>query len=112
MRHRGRVEQLDVGAGTGRAAMARRDGMLIAGSALTLAFALVWLSALPRVLSGITPPDWPDPVRVSALMWMLGWAVFLAAFRPVLSGPVPAPVLSAPQRKTAAAPPAPELVRL
>lgn len=97
---------------TGRAAMARRDRMLIAGPALMLAFALVWLSALPRILSGITPPDWPDPVRVSALMWMLGWAVFLAAFRPALSGPVPAPVLSAPQRKTAAPPPASELVRL
>ena len=84
---------------TARAAMARRDGLLIAGPALVLAFALVWLSALPRVFPGLVAPDWPDPLRVSALLWMLGWAVFLYGFRPALSGPVPAPVLSAPQRK-------------
>ena len=86
---------------TARAAMARHDGMLIAGPALRLAFLLVWLSALPRVLAGLLPPDWPDPIRISALVWMLGWAVFLYGFRPALTGPVPAPVLSAPQRKTA-----------
>lgn len=90
---------------TARAAMARHDGMLIAGRALSLAFLLVWLSALPRVLAGLLPPDWPDPVRISALVWMLGWAVFLYGFRPALSGPLPAPVLSAPQRKTGPAHP-------
>ncbi len=98
---------------TGRAAMARRDGMLIAGSALTLAFALVWLSALPRVLSGITPPDWPDPVRVSALMWMLGWARLSCRLSP---GPEAGRCRPGSQRaatpKAAAAPAVPELARL
>jgi uncharacterized protein involved in response to NO len=89
---------------TARAAMARDDGRLIAGPALSGAFLLVWLSALPRVLAGVLPADWPDPVRVSAFVWMLGWVLFLYGLRPALTGPLPAPVLSAAQRKTAPIP--------
>lgn len=89
---------------TARAAMARHDGRLIAGSALVSGFALVWLSALLRVMAGIAPQGWPGPVAAPALFWMLGWAVFLYGFRPALSGPVPTPVLSAPQGRAAPRP--------
>lgn len=81
----------------GRAAMARRDGRLIAGRGLILAFALVWLAALLRVLAPLAPAAWPDPITASAGIWMLGWAVYLGASYPALRGPVPFPVLSARQ---------------
>lgn len=84
---------------TGRAAMARRDGRLIAGRGLVLAFALVWLAALLRVLTPFAPQNWPDPVMAGAVMWMLGWSIFLWAYRPALHGPVPFPILSAQRRE-------------
>ncbi|HEX9857238.1 MAG TPA: NnrS family protein, partial [Paracoccaceae bacterium] len=83
----------------GRAAMARRRGTLIAGHGLTIAFALVWLAALLRVLAPFAPPEGPDPIRAAALLWMSGWALFLWAFRPALRGPVPRPVLGAPRAR-------------
>ena len=79
----------------GRAAMARQGGRLLAGRALVLAFALVWLAALLRVLTPFVPQNWPDPLAASAALWMLGWAVYLWAYRRALQGPVPFPILSA-----------------
>ncbi|PRD41853.1 hypothetical protein C5748_19555 [Phyllobacterium phragmitis] len=34
----------------------------------------------------------------SAMCWMAGWALFLRAYLPTLSGPVPRPVFSAASR--------------
>lgn len=82
----------------GRAAMARQNGTLVAGTGLMLAFALVWLAALLRVASPLLPPNPLDPIIASAALWMLGWGVFLWAFRPALFGPVPWPILSARRR--------------
>lgn len=79
----------------GRAAMARRAGKLIAGHGLATAFALVWLAACLRIASAAVPQGWPDPIILSAGVWMLGWAVFLWSYRPALRGAVPWPVLSA-----------------
>lgn len=86
----------------GRAAMRRHGRRLIAGRGMVLAFALVWLAALPRVAAPIVPAGWPDPVIASAVLWMLGWVVFLSAWRPALRGPVPWPVLSARLQETGA----------
>lgn len=80
---------------SGRAAMARSEGRLIAGRGLVLAFALVWLATLVRVLSAFAPQGWPDPIIASAALWMLGWATFLLAWRPALQGDLPFPVFSA-----------------
>lgn len=80
---------------SGRAAMGRHDRRLIAGRGLAAAFAMVWLASLLRVVSPFVPQGALEPVTVSAVMWMLGWAVFLWAYRPALQGPVPWPVLSA-----------------
>lgn len=84
---------------SGRAAMRRQDGKLIAGRGLGVAFALVWLAALVRVTEPFVPQHWPDPVIASAAMWMTGWGVFLWAYRPALQGPVPSPILSARRRE-------------
>src|SRR3989338_4604901 len=79
----------------GRAAMARQGGRLIAGRGLVVAFAVVWLAALLRVLTPFVPQNWPDPVVASAALWMLGWCIFLWAYRPALHDPLPFPILSA-----------------
>lgn len=83
----------------GWAAMARQSGRLLAGRGLVWAFALVWLATLPRVLTPFVPPIWPDPVVASAALWMLGWSVYLWAYRRALQGPVPFPILSAQRRE-------------
>lgn len=83
----------------GRAAMARQGGRLLAGWALVVAFALVWLAALLRVLVPFVPQNWPDPVVASAALWMLGWSSFLWAYRSALHGPLPFPILSVQRRE-------------
>lgn len=87
---------------TGRAAMERRGDKLVAGPGLILAFALVWLAALLRVLSPFIPAGWPDPILAAAALWMLGWGVYLWAYRPALQGAVPWPILSARRAETSA----------
>lgn len=88
----------------GRAAMARQDDKLIAGRGLAVAFALVWLAAVLRVVSPFVPLGWFDPIRTSTMLWMLGWAVYLWAYRPALQGDLPWPILSARRRDTVARP--------
>jgi uncharacterized protein involved in response to NO len=78
----------------GRAAMARQGGRLLAGRGLVTAFALVWLAALLRVLTPFVPQSWTDPVVASAALWMLGWFIFLWAYRPALLGPLRYPIFS------------------
>lgn len=84
----------------GRAAMARQGGRLIAGRGLVWAFALVWLGTFLRVLTPFVPQNWPDPVMASAALWMLGWSIFLYAYRSALHGLLPFPILSAQRCKT------------
>lgn len=78
-----------------RAAMRRSGTRLLAGAGLSLAFLLVWMSPLVRLLQPDTAVVGFDPATLSAAIWMAGWAVFLWAFRPALRGDVPSPVLSA-----------------
>ncbi len=79
----------------GRAAMVRHGDRLMAGPDLLLAFALVWSAALQRVLAPFVPSYWPDPVATSAALWMLGWSIFLWAYRRALQGALPFPIFSA-----------------
>lgn len=88
----------------GRAVMARQGGRLLAGWGLSLAFTLVWLSAMLRVLVPFVPQGWPDPIMASAALWMLGWFIFLWAYRPALHGPLPFPILSAQQSEAPVSP--------
>jgi uncharacterized protein involved in response to NO len=57
----------------------------------------VHLSVLPRLLMGWSGADLVL-LRLAALVWMAGWALFLWQFRRALQGPVPRPVLSARSR--------------
>ena len=84
---------------SGRAAMARTGGPLVAGRALLVAFVLIWLAALVRVLSPFMPARGVDPIAGAAILWMAGWSIYLLAMRPALSGPVTRPVFSGPRRR-------------
>ena len=78
-----------------RAAMAREAGRLVAGRGFAIAFALVWLAACLRITAAVIPQGWPDPIKMSAAVWMLGWLIFLWSYRPALRDPLPWPILSA-----------------
>lgn len=83
---------------SGRVAMARTGGPLVAGRALLVAFALIWLAALMRVLAPFVPAQGPDPIVGAAMIWMAGWSIYLLAIRPALFGPVMRPAFSGPKR--------------
>ncbi len=78
-----------------RPAMRRREGVLLLGSKFALAFALVWFSALIRVLGPVLAVDPLAMLPATVLIWMSGWMLFLYGFLPALRGPVIRPVLSA-----------------
>lgn len=82
----------------GRPAMKRRDGRLLLGPKLALAFVLVWLAALIRVSAPVLAIDPLAMIPATALIWMSGWMLFLCGFLPALRGPVIRPVLSASTR--------------
>ncbi len=81
-----------------RAAMVRQGTRLRVSPVLGIAFALVQLSVLARLLMGWAGADPAPLLRIAALAWMAGWALFLWDFRHALRGPVPRPVLSARSR--------------
>lgn len=89
-----------------RPAMVRVGDRLQVGRGMAIAFALVWLATLLRLAAPLLPPDGPDPIIASAGLWMSGWAAYLWAFRPALTGAVPWPILSA-RRVDETAPPSP-----
>lgn len=74
-----------------RAAMARPGDRLVLSPQLAVAFALVWLSAPIRIAAGSAA----EPLRLAALFWIAGWALFLCGHFRSLLRPVPRPVLSA-----------------
>ncbi|QFG35470.1 uncharacterized protein involved in response to NO [Paracoccus pantotrophus] len=83
----------------GRAAMARKAGRLAVSRPLALAFGLVNLAVLMRLLMCCAGADaWALLLHLSAAGWMAGWTLFLWDFRRALLGPVPRPVLSASRR--------------
>ncbi|WGR63197.1 NnrS family protein (plasmid) [Paracoccus ferrooxidans] len=83
----------------GRAAMPRRGGRLAVSRPLALAFCLVSLATLLRLLMGCVSMAGPATLlHLAASGWMAGWALFLWDFRHALQGPVPRPVLSASSR--------------
>lgn len=84
---------------SGRAAMARTGGPLVAGRTLLVAFVLIWLAALMRVLAPFMPAQGADPIAGAAILWMAGWSIYLLAMRPALSGPAMRPVFSGPKRR-------------
>ncbi|KXF76098.1 short-chain dehydrogenase [Paramesorhizobium deserti] len=78
-----------------RAAMIRRGDRLLVSRVMAGAFVLVCLSAVIRISANWLPDTAVDPVTLAAVCWMMGWALFLRAYLPALSGPVQRPVFSA-----------------
>lgn len=78
-----------------RPAMVRDGESLILGRAMAGAFSLVSLSALLRISGGWLNEDAFDTVAAAAICWMAGWTLFLVAYFPAMSGPVPRPAFSA-----------------
>jgi len=78
-----------------RAAMARDGDMLLLSRTMACAFALICVATMVRVLAGWIGGAYFDPIIAAAACWMLAWGLFLIAYMPALSGPVPRPVLSA-----------------
>ncbi len=76
-----------------RAAMARQGDRLVLSPVLASAFALVWLSALIRIAAGSATAE--AALRLAALFWVAGWALFLCAHLRSLLRPAPRPVFSA-----------------
>ncbi len=78
-----------------RPAMVRDGEFLILGRTMAGAFSLVSLSALLRISGGWLNDNYFDPVAAAAICWMAGWTLFLVAYFPAMSGPVPRPAFSA-----------------
>ncbi len=78
-----------------RPAMFRNGESLILGRAMAGAFSLVSLSALLRISGGWLDQDHFEPDAASAICWMAGWTLYLIAYLPAMSGPVPRPAFSA-----------------
>lgn len=78
-----------------RPAMFRDGEALILGRTMAGAFSLVSLSTLLRISGGWLNADYFEPVAASAILWMAGWTLFLLAYLPAMSGPVPRPAFSA-----------------
>ena len=74
-----------------RAYMRRAPGVLLAGTGLVLAFALITISTLLRLILYAKPVA----LSVPATFWCLGWAVFALCALRSMAGPAPHPVLSA-----------------
>ncbi|SEJ70672.1 uncharacterized protein involved in response to NO [Sinorhizobium meliloti] len=78
-----------------RPAMVRDGESLILGGTMAGAFSLVSLSALLRTSGGWLDADHFEPEAAAAICWMAGWTLFLIAYLPAMSGPVPRPAFSA-----------------
>ena len=78
----------------GRSTMRQTARGLVAPMSLKWGFALVCCSAALRVAAPFVITI-TDPIRISAILWIAGWSLFLIALLPVLIGPASHPVLSA-----------------
>lgn len=78
-----------------RPAMLRDVEFLILGRTMAGAFSLVSLSALLRISGDWLNEDSFGPDAAAAICWMAGWTLFLIAYFPAMSGPVPRPAFSA-----------------
>jgi len=80
---------------SGRAGMARVDGVPQAGCMILAGFALIQAAALLRAAA----PMQAGLILPATAAWSAGWAAYLLALRPVLSGPVPRPAFSGSDRR-------------
>lgn len=84
-----------IAAVAGRVAARRAAGALHARPVQIVAFGALWLAALARVASGVAGSGEGGWLLASALLWVLGWGLWLLALGPALIGPPRRPALSA-----------------
>lgn len=70
-----------------RAALGHTGRELSAGPLLTLAFLALHLAALVRVLAALVPALMMTLISLSALLWLLAFALFAWRYLPILLGP-------------------------
>ncbi len=70
-----------------RAALGHTGRELQAGSLLVLAFLALHLAALVRVLAALWPAAMMSLIIVSAVLWLLAFALFAWRYLPILLGP-------------------------
>ena len=70
-----------------RASLGHTGRTLQAGSGLTLAYALVFIGALVRVLTSVGLLEGIWPIHLSAALWAGGFVLFAALYFPILTRP-------------------------
>lgn len=70
-----------------RAALGHTGRPLVAGPVLVLAFVLLHLAALVRVLAALWPSAMMMLILASALLWLLAFGLFAWRYLPILLGP-------------------------
>lgn len=80
-----------------RAAARRDQSALRAGPVLGAGCAALWFATTLRLAVAVWPDRQADLAAASALLWILGWLLFLTAYLPTLVGPVIRPIFSGPK---------------
>ncbi|MFZ1726658.1 MAG: NnrS family protein [Albidovulum sp.] len=88
----------------GRAASHRDGGDMTAGPGFMSGIMMVWLATWFRLIVPLFPFYGSGVLTVSAILWCVGWAIFIAGFLPAVFGPVIRPVLSGKKYLTADSP--------
>ncbi len=76
-----------------RPSMQRRKGRLVMTPLMACSLALIQLSAVLRLCAQAAA--WEANLAGAALAWALGWGLFIMAYWPAVTGPVPHPAFSA-----------------
>lgn len=92
---------------SGRAACHHISGDMRASAGFVLGTLLVWATTWVRLSAPVFAQQSATILLAAAGLWCLGWALFIAGFRPALTGPVIRPVLSGKKHQPADPPPPP-----
>jgi len=72
---------------TSRVALGHTGRTLHAAAWTVAAYVVLNLAALARVLASVTPSHAIALLEASAVLWMLGWLMFVAVYAPILIRP-------------------------
>jgi len=79
---------------SGRAASYTASGDMRAGAGFVVGVLAIWITTWLRLSAPFFPARSADIHFAAALLWDVGWLVFIIGFMPALTGPVRRPVLS------------------
>lgn len=84
----------------GRAAAHQENGDMRAGIGFVLGVLMIWATTWIRLTAPLFPQHAAAILAVAAVIWALGWVVFIAGFLRAVTGPVIRPVLSGRKHQT------------